>query len=436
MRSGNLVTTVELKVLKPLYYDKFMCIGAACEENCCIRPWQIVIDKKTYIKYRNSKDPEFRKKIEKCVKRMRGETASDTRYAEFVFGNGGRCPFQTQEGLCEIHRDLGPEYLCRTCLVYPRSVRTISKEKEYHEFSISMSCPQAVRVALFDTEPMEFTAEMVEYKLNDTLIQLIEWPFEGEVKTQYLKHGWAMREAAITIMQNRSCPLPHRMIIIAMMLNDAVKLHDEGNPDGIPATLGRYSQAVYGNEFTQGLEDIGANEKIRRKMHALMYYTISSKASISPDTVYGELTRLFRGNAGLPDPKSPDADQTKDMQEFFAHTVHTMELNWGDFMENWGHVLENYLVNFMFSELFPLRYHDKGLDPYHHTFVLAEQYALLKMLLCGNLPAGERFSKQYITRIMSHVAEVNQHSMAPLRIVENFKAAGITSPLHLYNLLF
>ena len=416
-------------VLKPQYYDRFRCIMAACEDNCC-QNWDITIDKNTYNKYRNIKDSKFRKKQEASMKRVRGEKASDFSYAKFVLSERGNCPFQTDEGLCEIHRDLGEEFLCETCKTYPRLTRNMSSE--YLELSITMSCPEAVRVALFNENIMEFSAEKTEFKRNDPLIRSWFKPMEGEEKTQYIEHGWSMREAAISIMQIRTCPVAHRLIIIAMMLNDAVDLHDGNKADEIPSVLDFYSGGTYGSKFMDEFGDIGPNEKIELQMSSLLYYIIRG----TPDRrSYPAFTGLMERFDRHKESLGGFFNQIDNATMYYAFIKQATDAHWGSFLAQWEHVLENYLVNFMFAEIFPLRFHDKGLNPYHHSLILAEQYAILRMLLCGNYDPEEGFSKQYITKTISQVAQMNQHSPKPLEIAENYKTIGIDGPAHLYYLL-
>ena len=423
--------TVKRKVIKPEYYDKFHCIMAACEENCCNRPWRITIDRKTYAKYRNTKDPVFRKKQEKYVKRIRGAQSDDLNYARFVFDDDRSCPFQTPEGLCEIHRDHGEGYLSRTCRVYPRLARSMIED--FMEMSVTMSCPHAVRVGLLSEEPMEFNADFVEFDETDPLLSNWRGGYWADRKKPYVKHGWAMREAAITIMQMRTCSVAHRIIIIAMMLNDIVELHDSGKTEEIPDVLDYYVNSTYGEEFMKDMEELEQNEEIRLQMSAQLYFVIEHNAAKDAASVFAELINKYKAYAG---DKDNGSSELKNAMLYHAYTQQKAAAHWSKFLRQWEHVLENYFVNYIFSELFPLKFHDSGLNPYHHSFMLAEQYALIKMIFCGNYDPGEGFSVAHISRTISHIAQMNQHTRTPLKIVENFKNVGVDSPAHLYYLLF
>jgi len=425
-----MTTKIKREILKPLYYDKFSCINVKCEDNCCKRAWGIHIDKTTYLKYRNIKNPEFRKKQEKCVKRIRGVGASDLSYAQFVFADDNRCPFQAEDGLCEIHRDFGPDFLCRTCRYYPRLLRVMTPEN--YELSVTMSCPNAVRTALFDKNPMEFTIETMEFNRNEPLLGGGIKPGEGKRKTHYIKYGWQMREAAITIMQIRTCSVAHRIIIIAMMLEDVVKAHDEGKHSEIPGILDFYSQGTYGKAFMDEFNDMEPNDNIKLQVNALLYFTVSLRSEAKQYPTFIKFASNYDKYANK---KGLNEEEKENALEYHEYCKQNEEKNWSKFLADWEYVLENYLVSFMFSEIFPLKYHNKDLNPYHHAFILAEQYVLLRMILTGNYESKVGYTKKYITTIISQIALLNQHSPEPQKIAENFRIIGIDTPAHLFYLL-
>ena len=140
-----------IPVLTPDYYDKFSCIGGACEDNCC-NGWEIVIDKNTYDRYRNIKAPSFKASFPSRVKRMKGEKADNARYAVLIRDEADRCKFLREDGLCEIHADYGEKYLSNICKIYPR--RCCVMQDNLFELSLIPSCPEALRKMIFDPEPM------------------------------------------------------------------------------------------------------------------------------------------------------------------------------------------------------------------------------------------------------------------------------------------
>ncbi|MGH7488316.1 MAG: hypothetical protein ACREMY_22365, partial [bacterium] len=67
------------KIRQPRHYAAFQCIGAACEDTCC-NGWGVVVDRETYDKYRECRDPDLKASLEKLIQ-IDGPEASDDRYA-------------------------------------------------------------------------------------------------------------------------------------------------------------------------------------------------------------------------------------------------------------------------------------------------------------------------------------------------------------------
>ncbi len=96
-----------MKYLVCDFYDNFECIGSQCPSTCCAG-WDILIDKETNAFY-DSVAGEFGDALRKNILPV-----NETIY-QFALGQNGRCPFLTQENLCEIYQKLGPEKMCFTC---------------------------------------------------------------------------------------------------------------------------------------------------------------------------------------------------------------------------------------------------------------------------------------------------------------------------------
>lgn len=117
----------------PDYYNKFRCLAGSCPDTCCAK-WQIVIDDRTLARYGKVEEP-FRTRLKNSID-----------HKEKVYHQiNDRCAFLNEEGLCDIHGDIGPEYLCRTCRVYPRHIEEFENVREK---SLALSCPEVARLLL------------------------------------------------------------------------------------------------------------------------------------------------------------------------------------------------------------------------------------------------------------------------------------------------
>ena len=426
------------RTIKPQYYDKFSCIGSQCEDNCCSRQWSINIDKRSYTQYKKIKDPELSGLISQHVRRIKGSDSSDGSYARFVLDEDFNCPIQTEDGLCKLQLKYGGESLCITCQVYPRSAKSINGE--FAELSMSMSCPEVARLALLDTEPMEFNAGIVELDSDSALMRSgIAAPREPNPPTAYIQYGWQMRDAAIDIMQCRRYPVSTRIFIIGMMLRRVVELHDSGKHSEIADALGMYHSAALNGEFSDALSKITPAEHLKTLAMETIYQAFFQTTISRRLTLYLSLRdRFFYVLSSILNETGFDPEKAEPIQilpHFNAFILEMTKERWDEFERDFGHVLENYFVNYMFSEIFPLKFHADGLNPYHHVLLLAEQYAQLRILLCGNYNAETGFTESDIITAVYQLAEMSQHGRAALEIAEHYKRTERDSIAYLYHLL-
>jgi lysine-N-methylase len=138
-----------VKRLQPHSYHAFRCIGAECEDTCCIG-WIVNIDKRTYQIYQACDDAELGSRLHELVT-INTAANSDDNYARITLSGPG-CPFLS-EGLFAIQKKLGEEYLSIMCASYPRVMNVVDGVLER---SLDLSCPEAARLVLLDHSPMEF----------------------------------------------------------------------------------------------------------------------------------------------------------------------------------------------------------------------------------------------------------------------------------------
>lgn len=122
----------------PDYFNEFKCIASDCNDTCCVN-WQVVIDEASAQVYETLKG-NFATKLRSVITKDQD--------GDVVFINtNNRCPFLNENNLCDIHSNLGEEYLCYTCKMYPRFEETFGGQKE---MGLSLSCPVANALILKD----------------------------------------------------------------------------------------------------------------------------------------------------------------------------------------------------------------------------------------------------------------------------------------------
>ena len=100
-----------MKLIAPDYYTEFRCIADKCRHSCCIG-WVIDVDPDT-LEYYHGITGSLGERLQKGIDES-GETA------HFILGEGERCPFLNEKGLCDLITELGEENLCQICTDHPR----------------------------------------------------------------------------------------------------------------------------------------------------------------------------------------------------------------------------------------------------------------------------------------------------------------------------
>jgi hypothetical protein len=138
-----------VKRLQPLSYHAFRCIGAVCEDSCCIG-WTVHVDKLTYEAYQQCNDPELGPQLCELVTIAAASTHGDDHARITV--SGATCPFLS-EGLCAIQKKLGAHQLSVMCATYPRVMNVVDDVLRSlplcdHSLFCLLQCDQPIAVPL------------------------------------------------------------------------------------------------------------------------------------------------------------------------------------------------------------------------------------------------------------------------------------------------
>ncbi|MCL2108877.1 MAG: flagellin lysine-N-methylase [Oscillospiraceae bacterium] len=405
----------KLQVLVPSFWEKFNCIGSACEENCCEADWGIFIDKNTYNLYRGIKDPEFQEQMKSRIKRVRTEKANDKTYAQMLLDDQGKCMW-LENGMCAIQLKLGYKYLCSTCLLYPR--KQIKNFFGVLESTLSMSCPEVVRVGCFPDQ--EITYKVIELE-NTHSRSLAAQPVVGfDKKTNPLAvHAPVLRRCCTVIMQNRELSIADRIFAIGVMLKKIRDYSDVGNFDIAPAVAEQYVAAVQGGQFNNILSTFSDNPEVKATIKAKIFNTaISLEKSGKPS--FKSFIPCIENLATKLD-KAPENVTNLEVSTMIETAASKY---WGEFLEKRGHIIENYFVNYIFGTSFPFSY---PIGIQHHVLLLAESYALLKLLICSTADIDGYITDENLITAITSLFRHTGHSDKIKGLTESYMVTGMDS---------
>lgn len=352
------------QLLIPQYMHKFKCIGSDCEDTCCIG-WNVLIEKKTYKKYRNCKNQELKQLLTKKINRNR-TNPSDTNYAKIEMEKGSICPFLSENKLCKIQLILGKDYLSTTCDTYPRSFNFVNGILEK---SLTMSCPEAVRMALLNHSPMEFDYIEEHYDLKKIIYTEVDTKKNDTLLTPQ-KYFWEFRIFTIDLLQNRKYELWQRLIILGLFFQKISDYINNKKIEEIPQLIASYSNNISQGNFKEFLE--GIPNKITIQMEVLKELADEKFAKGVNSKRYKKCYDEFLQGINY--------NRYADIEEIATNYKNAYNHYYLPFILQHEYILENYLVNYVFKDLFPLGKHK---DYFANYVMLVIHYAMIKMHLIG-----------------------------------------------------
>lgn len=205
---------------QPQYVGEFKCDGTKCNARCC-KGWTIDIDEKTFEQYSRAQDAQD------ITCRIKFD--SERKCHVVTLDKRGFCPFLTENNLCRLQRDHGEEFLSTTCTTYPRYTRKLGR---FFERALTLSCPVAAEMILFDEKPIQAGFVTVSEKIHSG---------GGKIIITDIKCSQIMAElcfeiqgAIISILQERRLTIDQRLIVTGFFLDKLQELLSTKPADNAP----------------------------------------------------------------------------------------------------------------------------------------------------------------------------------------------------------
>ena len=164
----------------PDYYPEFVCIADRCKHSCCIG-WEIDIDPESLTRFQAIDGP--------MGQRLKESIALEEP-PHFILGEGERCPFLNEKGLCDLILYGGEEILCQICTDHPRYRSFLPGRTE---IGVGLCCEAAGQLILSQKHPVKLCVSGTEE--------------ESDAEADFLV---ALRQEAISIAQDRTRSLLDR----------------------------------------------------------------------------------------------------------------------------------------------------------------------------------------------------------------------------------
>ena len=407
------------KTTRPTYAAAFRCIGASCEDTCC-RDWAIPLDMETYRQYQKFPPDRLGSVVSQYVSINASANAPETIFARILPTSSGCCPFFGADRLCAVHKEYGAKLLSSTCSIYPRALNVV---EGLLEGSLSLSCPEAARNILLVPDSTQVSGDLFsgEFRTN-TALRLAK----NGSSPIYKPYGYfhATRSLLIEMVKDRSRPLWQRLLFIGSLCKSLDEVNTAQDDERVPAILEDHRQALQLDTLRASLENIPAQPRL--KLSVILKLTDARVQDRESGTRFRDTFWTFIEGIG----SGMDATGKDDVQ----HYLEAEQRYYRPFFAKAPFILENYLLNYIFQNLFPFGQENNTRSRSRRIFeeyvLLATQFAWIDTLLVG--VAGrykEAFAEEHVVQVIQSFCRAVEHKPSVLTSIHEFM-----THLHLDNL--
>lgn len=375
-----------IKMRYPGYFKEFKCIGGNCEDSCCIG-WDIDIDKNTFKQYYKVQDKEMKRMFQKNVHNNDYCTSYDIDYGKVKLKGDKRCPFLDEENYCIIYSKIGEEYLSNVCASFPR---IINKIDGYYEMSLDVACPEAARILLLKEEGIRFKES--EENLGKHIVSSEIDTKSKKYNKSPIKYFKEIRDFSIKIIQNRKLNLSERLYILGDFIN---KLEDElkYNYGNVAKFIEKYDINLVNECYEKNKLNYLIQIDFFKKM--LEFLNVSKNVD---STSFKEYTRQIIAGFKF--------DENAEISENSGLYIKAFEDYNENFINNSSYIFENYLVNFMYNNIFPFSESESIFDGY---IMLLTRYSFIRFYLVGKYLYNKQESKERIVEFIQAFSKTIEH---------------------------
>lgn len=381
---------VTIPFLKPDYYDKFICVGGACLHNCCNYKWAIYIDKQTYKKYRQVTKPiEFAQRLKKHVK-LTTPYQIDSQYGYLEqLTDPVRCPFQDNDGLCIIHKELGSEWLSVTCKVFPRNIAII-KNKLHKQLTIEQSmtcgCEEVVRFFLTQKNGLEFITEeqIINQNQMDALTTIQTGSLNEKALDNLFENYYEIKSISLAILQNRELSFENRFILLGLF---SQKLDEWRNLDS--ETTYQKIQSFVASIDEESFAEAFAETKPNFSKQLIVINNLYQNDKAHHGDIFEFIDEKLEKNLVL------ENIDSNEIERFTKHYIQYIK-NYRSYMKDKEYFLENLFVNELHRLRFPFIDKDSAYNSYRY---LTSLYVLYRYMVCYYMGNSQAITEEELTDI-------------------------------------
>jgi len=400
--------TQTFSALMPRFVERFRCIGPSCEDTCC-SGWTVHVDKKTYKAYRKTSIPA----LDRIMVNMERLSDTEGAYAQIkTVGERKQCP-ALQNGSCSVQANLGESYLPTVCHAYPRTIRRVEGQLEQ---VITLSCPEAARLALLAEDAFEFVESPISLREAAVFEVGMRFGVPPEIMAE-------VRIFCINLVRTRDLELWQRLALLGTFCDSLTLLCARNEQEKIPRMIEDFIGVIDHGQLIDTLNLIHPDHKSQAMVFATLW---STKGFDTFSPFQHGMMQQIAARFGA------DANGEVSAEGLVASYQRGLD-RMDEAMQEAPWMLENYVMNEMFTQLFPFQ----GDTPYDSYLQLIARFGLLRLLLAVQCNTeGEVPSLATLTATAQMHSRRFQHNPAyAARVRQSLFESGWAEMSTLYKLL-
>ncbi len=370
-------------MLVPKYVTQFQCLGGECPDTCC-STWSIDIDKETYERYRGETHPELQPLLQQYLEQV--DSTSEARHGKLKLRpTDSRCGLHSSAGLCPVQQHLGEDALSDTCYIYPRKVLQFG---ERFEQTLTLSCPEAARLALTQDDAFEFVSADFTSRLTTT-------PVIASLRGYSIQAMDEVRIFLVQLFQTPSLSNTERLVTAGWLCHQIDHLVVTNTQSEIDALLAEMTAMVESGSVHAMVDQLNKQQATSVTLFSILF------GVNSPPEVRGtqrDVLDSVRSGLGL----TADLSLTQISDNYVRGSKLLTED--GGTSEK---LTSKYLLNDLIRETFPWT----GASAMDHYRRLLTRYGILRLMLAGvAAEKDEALDEATIVQTIQVFCRIYQHN--------------------------